>query len=211
MKKIIIAMAGISAIAAAAPAAAQFPGQYQGQYQGQVYGQVGDRGVDNEVLQLQARIEAGIRSGRISGQEAVRLRTQLDRIVQMERRYGRDGLQGRERAFLQQRINTLRQELRSAERNGRYGDRGDRYDRGDRDDRYDRDRSDGNRGGVLGGVLGGTLQVGQRVSGGLGGVPNDYRGQFRDGNGVYYRSDGRAVYQIDARTDVVLRVFPMGR
>jgi hypothetical protein len=30
---------------------------------------------------------------------------------------------------------------------------------------------------------------------------------YRDGNGVYYRSDGRNIYQIDARTNVVTRVF----
>jgi nuclear transport factor 2 (NTF2) superfamily protein len=42
-------------------------------------------------------------------------------------------------------------------------------------------------------------------------VPSQYRYQYRDGNGVYYRSDGRAIYQIDARTDTVLRVYSMDR
>jgi len=69
--------------------------------------------------------------------------------------------------------------------------------------------------GVLGSVLGtGSssycgLQVGQRVSTGLYAVPYQYQGQYRDGNGVYYRSDGRAIYQIDARTNVVTRVYGM--
>ena len=53
------------------------------------------------------------------------------------------------------------------------------------------------------------LQVGQRVSSGLYAVPYQYQGQYRDGNGVYYRSDGRAIYQIDARTNVVTRVYGM--
>jgi hypothetical protein len=43
----------------------------------------------------------------------------------------------------------------------------------------------------------------------MGGVPYEYRDQFRDGNGVYYRSDGRNIYQIDARSQTVVRIFPM--
>ena len=53
------------------------------------------------------------------------------------------------------------------------------------------------------------LQVGQQVTGGLYAVPYQYQNQYRDGNGVYYRSDGRAIYQIDARTNVVTRVYGM--
>jgi hypothetical protein len=105
----------------------------------------------------------------------------------------------------------------------RYGNN-DRYDRDD--DRYgrddDRDYDDryqnngtqqrGGIGGLIDNVLGGGgLRVGQRVSGNLGGVPYQYRDQFRDGNGVYYRSDNRAIYQIDARTDTVVRVYPLNR
>jgi hypothetical protein len=74
--------------------------------------------------------------------------------------------------------------------------------------------------GGLGGVIdrvvgrddcGGGFRVGQRVSGNLYSVPNEYRYQYRDGNGVYYRSDGRQIYQIDARTNTVVRVYGMGR
>lgn len=67
--------------------------------------------------------------------------------------------------------------------------------------------------GVLSNVLGTNgncgLQVGQRVTSGLYTVPYQYQGQYRDGNGVYYRSDGRQIYQIDARTNVVLRAYNM--
>lgn len=99
----------------------------------------------------------------------------------------------------------------------RYGD-SDRYDRND--DRYDRDddRYDdrnsprGGIGGVIDNVLGrDTLRVGQRVSGNLGAVPYQYRNQYRDGNGVYYRSDSRSIYQIDARSDTVLRIYSLNR
>ena len=45
------------------------------------------------------------------------------------------------------------------------------------------------------------------MSGNLYSVPSQYRYRFRDGNGVYYRSDGRNIYQIDARSQTVLRVY----
>jgi hypothetical protein len=64
--------------------------------------------------------------------------------------------------------------------------------------------------GILNSLLGGSgLQVGQRVPGNLYAVPYQYQGQYRDGNGVYYRSDGRRIYQIDARSQTVVRVFAM--
>jgi hypothetical protein len=57
----------------------------------------------------------------------------------------------------------------------------------------------------------GGLRVGQRASSNLYGVPAEYRGQYRDGNGAYYRSDGRNIYQIDARSQTVVRVYTMSR
>jgi len=75
------------------------------------------------------------------------------------------------------------------------------------------------RQGVIGGLIDSvvgrncttTLRVGQRVSGGLYGVPYELRNQYRDGYGYYYRSDGNAIYQIDTRTNTVLRIYPMNR
>jgi hypothetical protein len=88
----------------------------------------------------------------------------------------------------------------------------------DRDGRWDDDRDyepAADRG-VVGQILDrvtGTrgLRVGQRVSADLGAVPYAYRNEFRDGGGTYYRSDGRQVYQVDARTDTVVRIHPMNR
>ena len=95
----------------------------------------------------------------------------------------------------------------------RYGD--DRYGSNDRDydDRYETNTPQrGGIGGLIDSVLGGGgLRVGQRVSGNLGAVPYEYRNQYRDGNGVYYRSDNRAIYQIDARTDTVVRIYSLNR
>jgi len=77
------------------------------------------------------------------------------------------------------------------------------------------DTCQGNGGGTLGRIVGSIfgrgndncLQVGQRASGNLMGVPYQYQNQFRDGNGIIYRSDGQRVYQIDARTNTVLRAY----
>jgi hypothetical protein len=264
-KTIFIALAATSAVAAVAPASAQ-PGYGGNGYGGNGYG---NGNVEVRADQLEMRLQAGIRSGAITRAEAMPLREQLRQLTRLETLYGRDGISGRERADLQQRINSLRQDIRMAERgaDGRYGrdderyDRDDdRYSRGDVDSRYDRDNDgwddrDGNRDGrwdvdsrydsnrdgyddrdrnrdgrwdndegyqetdgrgVVGQVIdritgNGGLRVGQRVSSDLGGLPYAYRAQYRDSANVYYRSDGRQIYQIDARTQTVMRVYAMNR
>lgn len=120
-------------------------------------------------------------------------------------------------------------------------DRGDRYSDRDRDGRYDADERmdangdgyddrDGNRDGRrdddagrpvqmrggVGGVIdqmigGGSLRVGDRATSDLGGVPYEARGRYRDTDSAYYRSDGRWIYRIDARTRTVAQVYPIGR
>jgi hypothetical protein len=68
----------------------------------------------------------------------------------------------------------------------------------------------GGLGGFIDTILGnGGLRVGQRVTGDLYAVPSQYRDRYRDDSRYYYRSDGRRIYQIDTRTDVVARVYPM--
>jgi hypothetical protein len=71
----------------------------------------------------------------------------------------------------------------------------------------------GGVGGVLGGLLGGrSLGVGSIITGAianaLGGGSN-YGTQYRDNNSTYFRSDGQRVYEIDARTNQVVRVHPI--
>jgi len=96
----------------------------------------------------------------------------------------------------------------------------DGYDDRDynRDGRWDNDEGyqQGADRGVVGQVIdritgNGGLRVGQRVSADLGGVPYAYRSQYRDSDNVYYRSDGRNIYQIDARTQTVVRIHAMNR
>ena len=292
MKKILIALAATTAFAGAAPAAAQY----------------GGANIQLRIDQLQTQLQAGVRSGGITRAEAMPLRQRLRQLTDLERQYAPGGLSIQERTDLQNRMASLRQEIRLAsragdsrydrddrdgrwqDRDGRWHDSDDRYSDGrpcppgldrknngclppgqvgrDRDDhdgrwddeRYDRDndgwddrnrdgrrdvdsRYDSNRDGwddrdhdrdgrwdnddgysrgqpdnrgVVGQLIDrvtgtGALRVGQRASNNLGAVPYAYRNEFRDGPNSYYRSDGRNIYQINARTQTVTRVYAMNR
>ena len=218
MKKILMTMAAVSALSVGAPAMAQYAG--------------GD--IQARVQQLQVQLQAGVRSGAISRREARPLDEQIRQISDYARYNGRDGLNGRERQYLQQRMANLSQHIRYAERTGdgrdmRYG-RGDRYEDGRaygvneegyaRDARLDRngdgwDDRDSDRDGRIdmarGDEDGAYLRVGQRISGNFGEMPDQYRDRYRDGSGYYYRYDRGNVYQVDARTDLILRIFAGGR
>lgn len=218
MKKLLLSMAAVGAIAAAAPAAAQ-----SGYYNSDVRAG-GAVGISNQIAQLEARLQAGINARLIDRAEARELRMDLRELRDLERRYSYNGFTQAERQDLRQRLRNVRSELRMAD-NGRF----------DRDTRYgsweDRDWDDGYTGrggpyepaydtvcetrggigGVVDSVLGRdncyNLRVGSRATGNLYSVPSQYRYRYRDGNGVYYRSDGRNIYQIDARTNTVLRIY----
>ena len=215
MKKLLTMMTAASALAIGAPAAAQ---QYQGQYQTQANANAG-MGISNRIMQLQTRLQTGISEGTISRQEAQSLRPQVRQLVQLERQYNSNGLTVQERQDLQQRIRTVRQQLRTADGggNGRYAQwENDNYAQGGPYEEAQVCENRGGLGGVISGIFGGSnnncsLQVGQRVTSNLGSVPYEYRNQYRDGNGTYFRSDGRAIYQIDARTNTVVRVYGMNR
>jgi hypothetical protein len=89
----------------------------------------------------------------------------------------------------------------------------DRDGRWDDEDGYGAPSTTENRG-VIGQIIdrvtgNGGLRVGQQASANLGAVPSQYRTRYRDGNGAYFRSDGRQIYEIDARTHVVARIYPM--
>jgi hypothetical protein len=223
MKRLLLSMAAVGALAAAAPAVGQTG------YYGTNVNAGGAVGISNRIAQLSARVDAGIRSGDITGFEARRLRLQVRQLQRLERQYSYNGLTFAERRDLQMRLRTLRQDVRIAD-NGRF-DRDNRYGMWN-DPYYNSDvytgqggpyESDydvvcdnrGGIGGVIDSVLGRdncySLRVGSRATGSLYSVPSQYRYQYRDGNGVYYRSDGRAIYQIDARTNTVLRVYSMDR
>jgi hypothetical protein len=232
MKKLLTITAAVSALAVAAPAAAQYSSQgYANQgYANQGYANAnagGAVGISNRIAQLDARLQAGVQQGLITRMEAQSLRPQLRELRRLERQYSANGLTQQERMDLQQRIRSVRQQLRAADggrfdRDTRYGSWNEPYyndgysgQGGPYEEVQDYCESRGGIGGVIDSVLGrdncGGLRIGQRVSGNLYAVPSQYRYQYRDGNGVYYRSDGRQIYQIDARTNTVVRVYDMNR
>ena len=173
-----------------------------------------------ELRQLQ-RLEPRFRRDGISGRENAELQHRIDDLRQSlfsaEGRagWGRDrGDDGWENRNDDWDDRDSRWEDRDDRRGERWEDREERWE--DRDERWE-ERSDDRRGGISGvidDVLGvGGLRVGQRVttSARLGAVPYEHRSRFRDDSRVYYRSDGRSIYQIDARTDVVLRIYDIRR
>lgn len=253
MNKLILGIVALPVLAIAAPAAAQYypnnQTQYnnQGQYNNQYVNQ-GNVNISARIDQLRVRLQSGVQNGSITRGEAVPIRQQIRQLNQLERQYAVNGLSGRERADLQQRVRMVRQQLRVADNgaNGRYTqwDAEDGYNQGYQQQGYGQSYNQGyqqqgygqsynqgyqqqgygqgynqgyaqpvQQGGIAGIVSrvlgGGGLQVGQRATGNLYGVPYQYQGQYRDGNGVYYRSDGRRIYQIDARTQTVVRIFSM--
>ncbi len=231
MKKIILGIVALPVLAIATPAAAQYNPNYQNQYANQ-----GNANLSARIDQLRVRLQAGVQNRSITRSEAAPIREQIRQLNQLERQYGANGLSGQERADLQRRIRIVRQQLRIADNgaNGRYAqwDTDDRYEQGYQQgygqgyppypqqgygqgyppyqQGYGQPVQQGGVAGILNSLLGsGGLQIGQRAPGNLYAVPYQYQGQYRDGNGVYYRSDGRRIYQIDARSQTVVRVFAM--
>jgi len=232
MKKVILAIVALPALAIAAPTAAQYYPNNQNQYTNQ-----GNANLSARIDQLRVRLQTGVQNGSITRGEAAPIRQRIRQLNQLERQYGVNGLSGPEQADLQQRIRIVRRQLRIADNgaNGRYAqwDVEDGYNQGYQQQGYSQGYNQGyqqqqqgygqgyNQGygqpaqqggiaGILSQVLGGGgLQVGQRATGNLYAVPYQYQGQYRDGNGVYYRSDGRRIYQIDARSQTVVRIFSM--
>jgi hypothetical protein len=216
MNKLLLSIAAVGAIAVAAPAVSQTWSNANG-----------NMGISSRIAQLDARLSAGIQTGEINRTEARSLRMQVRQLQRLERQYSYNGLTQTERQDLQQRLRTLRSDIRIAD-NGRY-DRDTRFGSwndpyyndgaytgrgGPYEQPYDTYCDTGSRGGIGGlidGVLGRNdncnLRVGARASANLYSVPSQYRYRYRDGNGVYYRSDGRNIYQIDARSQTVLRVY----
>jgi hypothetical protein len=223
MRNMLLLAAAASALGMAAPAAAQ----YYSSPNRVVPGQYGlDNSYDVRIAQLRQRLDAGVRAGTITSREAYRLSRQIDDLDRLEDRLAYNGLTESERYDLQRRIRAVRQNVRVADNNS--WDRNERYGYDDRSygygpsagagyygqgGPYDEVVCETSRSGVgalIDSVFGrDCFRVGQRVPSNLYGVPSQYRGMYRDNGNIYYRSDGRAVYGIDARTNTVVSVHPM--
>lgn len=179
MKKIILTMAAVSAIAVGAPAAAQYA----------------NSNVDVRIGQLQTRLQAGIQNRTITRVEADTLRGQLRELTQLERQYSRNGLTNSERNALQQRVQYLQTAMRNAERNGDYRNGQNACPPG---------LAKKNNGCVPPGQVG---RVGSRYSYNYGTVPSRYGNQYRDSDRYYYRYDNAGrIYQVDRRNMNIVRV-----
>ena len=108
MKKILLAIAAVGTLAAALPATAA-PFEHGG-YAG--------AGVDQRIREISFRIDRGMRDGSLSRREARGLRAQLDGVQRLEYRYGRDGLDGRERADLNARLDRVSFQVRGERHDG---------------------------------------------------------------------------------------------
>ena len=123
MKKILLSIAAVSAIAAAVPAAASA--------QSYGYDRGPDRGYDrgrqdvggDRVARLDQRIDVGIRSGGLSRNEAWRLKGDLRETARLESRYRRGGLSGWERADLDRRLDQISSQIRYERHDRDYGRR----------------------------------------------------------------------------------------
>lgn len=217
MKKLLLTLSAVSALAVAVPAAAQYP------YQTNVNANA-NLTIAQRIAQLDARVDAGVRARTINWREARDLRAQVRELRRMERQYSYNGLTRAERTALRDRLRNVRQQVRLADGGNTYYDRAWAYDdnnayqgQGGLYEPVDACETMGATttgiGGVIQNLLGGNrcLRIGQRVPTNLYAVPYQYSGQFRDGGGVYYRSDGRLIYQIDARTNTVMSSYAITR
>jgi hypothetical protein len=124
MKKILLSIAAVSAVAAAVPAvaSAQSYGPNGGYDRGPDRGYHQDVGGDR-VARLDQRIDVGIRSGGLSRNEAWRLKGDLRETARLESRYRRGGLSGWERADLDRRYDRISAQIRYERQDRDYGRR----------------------------------------------------------------------------------------
>jgi hypothetical protein len=111
MKRVLVAVAALSTLAAALPAAAQ-------PYRGDDW-----RGGRDPSHHLEMRIQRMVERGAISWREARNLRAQVNMVERLEWRYSRDGLSNWERRDLDRRYDAIQARIRYEARDGRGDDR----------------------------------------------------------------------------------------
>lgn len=273
MKKILLTLAALPAAVMAVEASAQ-TGYYSSQTNAEI-------NVENRIRTLETRLNAAIQAGVIDRRERSSLVRQLNQLRSLERQYSMNGMSRSERQALNQRIRSMRDQLRMAAGNNGwanqygwsdrdldvYGAATVRYDQYGRPiansgvvydqygrvvgntgvvyDQYGRPVANGyygqggpyepvpqssgignvlgnvlgsmvggnSAGGMLGGILGnGGLSVGSVITSTIAnalGRGTTYGSQYYDRSNVYFRSDGQRVYEIDARTNRVIRIHPI--
>jgi hypothetical protein len=217
MTKQLLALLAASTAAVAAPALSQ----------------TAETNLSARVAELQTQIQTGVRSGQITRGEAQPLRQQYRLLRDTELQYRANGYTFAERQQLQMRIRDLRSQIRYATRNDltRYG--AAQWIDVNRDGWDDRDTNrdgiidavatagtrvpiqcDARTGGVAGfldSILGRNAcsRLGRPAPANLMAVPSTHQAVYRDNYAVYFRSDGRVIYQIDARTNIVTAIYSL--
>ncbi|CAN5356550.1 hypothetical protein BH09PSE4_BH09PSE4_15840 [soil metagenome] len=113
MKKLSIAVAALGFAAAALPSAASAQA-----WQGHNNNAPAWQNINQRQANLYQRIDMGVRSGTLDRREAARLKSEYGRLVSLEARYRRGGLNMWERNDLNRRFDPLSMRIRS-ERNDR--------------------------------------------------------------------------------------------
>lgn len=131
MKKFLIPAIALAAASIAVPAMAQNYGPQHrddrgGRYEQEHRGDRGDRyerdnrggwqSISQRKYQLDRRIDQGERNRQLSRREALRLRSELNRLVRLEAGYMRGGLSARERIELDRRYDRLSVQVRAERR-----------------------------------------------------------------------------------------------
>ena len=119
MKKALIPALALVAASVAVPAAAQSYGY--GPARGHAYVQIqhnngGWQQIAQRKYNLDRRIDQGERNRSLSRREAIRLRSELNALVNLERNYLRGGLTVRERNDLDRRYDRLSVQVRAERR-----------------------------------------------------------------------------------------------
>ena len=112
MAKMLISTVLAISVLASTPAAAQYRDGYRGDH-GQRGDYRGGAGIERQIDEIKRRIDRARDRRAISRNEAQRLRYEADRLDRLADRARRGGLSPRERAYLQDRVDRLRHQLRN--------------------------------------------------------------------------------------------------
>jgi hypothetical protein len=120
MKKVLLSLAAVASVAAAVPAMAQPFGHGPDRVIDVAYGRF-DNNINQRQRDIAIRIDRGQRDGSLNWREARMLKGQLAQVASLEQRYRIGGLNGWERADLNQRLDRLSAQVRSNRHDGEYG------------------------------------------------------------------------------------------
>ena len=118
MKKVLLSLAAVAAVAVAVPAAAQPYGNAYGYYKNQKNHRPAAASINQREANLARKIDAAYRRGQLSRVEASRLMAELRYIERTEQAYRRNGMTWRERDALNLRITRLQQRLQHVRDDG---------------------------------------------------------------------------------------------